>query len=106
MDEALRKIDRRKFMNGRWSMRAGVTVPGSTEVASILVQTRPEKLERVAHALEALPGTEIFGRDPKGKLVVVIEAADVALIGETLSTISTLPDVLTASLVFQATDQG
>ena len=98
------KIDRRKFMNGRWSMRAGAGAPGSAEIASILVQARPEKLAKAIRAIETLPGAQIFCRDPKGKIVVVLEATDVSVIGETLSTISTLPDVLTASLVFHGTD--
>lgn len=101
-----RSVDRRKFINGRWSARAEENPPGSAEIASILVQTRPERLDAATRAIEALPGTQIYSRDPKGKLVVVIEAADVGSIGGALSTISTMPDVLTAALVFHATDEG
>ena len=75
-------------------------------IASILVQARPEKLDAVARAVEALPGTQIYSRDPKGKFVVVIEARDVGSIGSTLNTISALPHVLTAALVFHGTDGG
>jgi nitrate reductase NapD len=101
-----RDVDRRKFINGRWSLRAENNPPGTAEIASILVQARPERLEAAARAIEALPGTQIYGRDPKGKLVVVIEAEDVGTIGGTLTAISTMPDVLTAALVFHATDDG
>lgn len=87
-------------------MPAGDNAPGCAEIASILVQTRPERLGGVVRAIEALPGTQIFCRDPKGKIVVVLEASDVTAIGETLGTISMLPNVLTASLVFHATDTG
>ena len=52
----------------------------------------------------ALSGCEIHGRDPRGKLVVVIEAADAGALGSTLNTIALLPDVYTASLVFHAID--
>jgi nitrate reductase NapD len=103
--EAPLNINRRKFINGRWSTRAGSSAPGCAEIASILVQTRPEKLARAIDAIETLPGTEIFGHDPKGKIVVVIEASDVSAIGETLGAISALPDVLTASLVFHGTTE-
>jgi nitrate reductase NapD len=89
-------------MNGGWAAAAAEPI---AEIASILVQTRPERLGRVAQAIEALPGTQIYGRDPKGKLVVVIEASDVGTIGATLNTISLLPNVLTAALVFHGTDQ-
>ena len=97
-------VDRRKFINGRWSVRAEENPPGTAEIASILVQTRPERLAAAARAIEALPGAQIYSRDPKGKLVVVIEAENVGTIGETLNTISAMPDVLTAALVYHATD--
>ena len=47
---------------------------------------------------------EIYGRDPVGKLVVVVDAADAGALGSTLNTIALLPDVYTASLVFHAID--
>jgi periplasmic nitrate reductase NapD len=99
-----RNVDRRKFINGRWVTLG--SEPHSIEIASILVQARPEKLDAVVRAVEALPGTQIYSRDPKGKFVVVIEARDVGSIGSTLNTISALPHVLTAALVFHGTDGG
>jgi nitrate reductase NapD len=97
-----REVDRREFINGRWSTRAD----SSIEIASVLVQARPDRLNAAAEAIEALPGTQIYSRDPKGKLVVVIEATDVGTIGTTLNTISLMPNVLTAALVFHGTDEG
>ena len=76
------------------------------EIASILAQIRPERLDAAASAIESLPGTQIYSRDPRGKLVVVVEAADVGAIGTILNTISLMPDVLTAALVFHGTDEG
>jgi nitrate reductase NapD len=99
-------IDRRKFMNGAWVSPHGNQTRDSAEIASVLVQTRAERLDTVARAIEALPGAQIYCRDPKGKLVVVIEGADTGSIGATLNAISALPHVLTASLVFQGTDTG
>ena len=99
-----RNVDRRKFINGRWTTidNSGASV----EIASMLVQARPDQLEAVASAIEALPGTQIYTRDARGKLVVVVEAADVGSIGETLNVMSSMPGVLSASLVFQGTDNG
>jgi nitrate reductase NapD len=54
----------------------------------------------------AIVGCEIHARDPKGKLVVVIEAADAGVVGTMLNTIALLPHVFSASLVFHATDAG
>jgi len=101
-----RSIDRRKFMNGGWMGPDDDRPSATIEIASILVQTRPERLKVVARAIEALPGAQIYSRDPKGKLVVVIEAADTGSIGATLNAISSLRHVITASLVFQGTDTG
>jgi len=100
-----RSFDRRKFINGRWTARSSHS-PDTVEIASILVQARPERLDLVARAIEALPGAQIYTRDPKGKLVVVIEAADTGTIGATLNAISSMPHVLTAALVFQGSDSG
>jgi nitrate reductase NapD len=101
-----RNVNRRKFINGRWSTRVDDNAPGAVEIASILVQARPERLDAAARAIEALPDTQIYSRDPRGKLVVVIETGDVSAIGATLNTISMMPDVLTAALVFHGTDEG
>jgi nitrate reductase NapD len=98
-----RNVDRRKFINGRWAIDVGKE-HDSVEIASIVVQTRPEHLTDVADAVEALPGAQIYTRDPKGKLIVVIEATDTGSIGATLNAISSLPHVLTASLVFPGSD--
>jgi len=96
-------VDRRKFINGRWVIDVR-RENDSVEIASIVVQARPEHLNEVADAIESLPSAQIYTRDPKGKLVVVIEAADTGSIGATLNAISLLPHVLTASLVFQGSD--
>ncbi len=96
-------VDRRGFINGRW--RTGAD-SAAFEIASILVQARPERLDAAAQAIEALSGAQIYSRDPKGKLVVVLEAPDVGSIGSTLNTISLMPDVLTAALVFHGTDEA
>jgi nitrate reductase NapD len=92
--------DRRNFLRGDWQPEA----TGSGEVASILVQARPEQLDGVSSAIAEISGAEIHGRDPRGKLVVVVEAPDVGAIGAILNRIQLLPSVLSASLVFHATD--
>jgi nitrate reductase NapD len=81
-----------------------VIAPPDGEIASILVQARPERLVEVETAILALAGCEIYGSDPKGKLVVVVDAADAGAVGSMLNTIALLPDVYTASLVFHAID--
>ena len=97
------EVDRRHFLNGHWPSRERRVA--AQEIASVLVQARPEWLDAAATAIEALPGVQVYGRDPRGKLVAVIEAADTGVIGTTLNMISQMPHVLTAALVFHGTDE-
>jgi nitrate reductase NapD len=74
------------------------------EIASVLVQVRPEQLDQVEAAIAAISGCEVHGRDPRGKLVIVVEALDASALGSTLNRIALLPHVCSASLVFHAID--
>jgi nitrate reductase NapD len=100
------RVGRRDFLHGRWGSDPADPPGAAFEIASILVQARPERLDEVAGAIAALPGTQIYGRDARGKLVVVVEASGSDRIGATLNTISLLPGVLTAALVFHGTDEA
>ncbi|TWC05756.1 periplasmic nitrate reductase chaperone NapD [Bradyrhizobium macuxiense] len=97
-------INRRTLITGRQLTMERVVAPPGDEIASILVQARPERLDAVEAAILALSGCEIFGRDPRGKLVVVVDAPDAGALGATLNTIALLPHVHSASLVFHAID--
>jgi len=97
-------IDRRALITGRRLKPDRVISPPHGEIASILVQARPERLVDVEAAIVSLGRCEIYGRDPIGKLVVVVDAPDAGTLGTTLNTITPLPDVYSASLVFHAID--
>jgi periplasmic nitrate reductase NapD len=97
-------IDRRTLITGRLLSFDRVITPPGGEIASILVQARPEHLTEVEAKILALSGCEVHGRDPKGKLVVVVEAKDAGSLGATLNTIALLSHVHSASLVFHAID--
>jgi len=99
-------IDRRALITGRVGVQDRVIPPPGAEIASILVQARPERLIDVEKAVAAINDCEIYGRDPRGKLVVVAEAASAGALGTILNTIAALPDVYSASLVFHAIDAG
>jgi len=99
-------IDRRSIITGRALSVERVIAPPGGEIASILVQARPERLDAVEADILALPGCEIHGRDPRGKLVVVVDAPDAGSLGSTLNTIALLAHVHSASLVFHAIDAG
>jgi nitrate reductase NapD len=99
-------IDRRALITGRLLNPDRIFAPPGSEIASILVQARPDRLDDVEAAIVALDGCEIYGRNPKGKLVVVVDAPDAGSLGTRLNTIALLPDVYSASLVFHAIDAG
>jgi nitrate reductase NapD len=73
-------IDRRALITGRLLNPDRVVAPPGGEIASILVQARPECLASVEATILALEGCEIYGRDPKGKLVVVVDAPDAGML--------------------------
>jgi nitrate reductase NapD len=97
-------IDRRSLIIGRLLNPDRVVAPPGGEIASILVQARPECLAEVEAGILALTGCAIYGRDPKGKLVVVVDVPDAGRLGTTLNTIALLPNVYSAALVFHAID--
>ncbi|QAU45182.1 chaperone NapD [Bradyrhizobium guangzhouense] len=96
------KLNRRALITGRVLSTDSVVTPPGCEIASILVQARPERLTEVEAEIGALPGCEIHGRDSRGKLVVVTEAPDAGSLGTLLNTIQSLRDVYSAALVFHA----
>ncbi len=97
-------LDRRALISGRIANASKLITPPDAEIASVLVQARPERLAELEVAIAALAGCEIHARDPKGKLVVVIEATSAGTLGATLNEIALLPNVFSAALVFHATD--
>ena len=99
-------IDRRALITGQMGRHDRVIAPPGTEIASILVQARPEHLTDVEKAVGAMKDCEVYQRDPRGKLVVLAETANAGALGTILNTIATLPNVYSASLVFHAIDAG
>jgi nitrate reductase NapD len=98
------RFDRRAFISGRLAPADALVAPPDAEIASVLVQARPERLGDVETAITALAGCEVHARDPRGKLVVVVEATSAGAVGAMLNTIALLPDVFSAALVFHAID--
>ncbi len=95
-------LNRRALITGRVLNPDRIVPPPGCEIASILVQARPDRLADVEAELTALPGCEIYGRDARGKLVVVTEAPDAGSLGTLLNTIQSLRHVYSAALVFHA----
>ena len=99
---------RRDFIRGQWDTAApGHAAPAcGVEIVSLIVGAWPQHLETVSEAILALGNAEIRGRDPQGKLIVVLEEPSQEAAGAKMIAISGLPHVLSASMVFQASDDG
>jgi|SRR5215216_3413712 len=97
---------RRQFIRGQWIAEAAARAPAdnTAEIASVLVQTRPERLASVQTAIEGIAGADVAQRDQCGKLVVVLDSSCGRSIGESLTQISLMPHVLSATLVFHGMD--
>ena len=89
-------IDRRQFLTGRVVSRP----PGPSHISSALVLAFPDRRAEIAERISRLPNTEVHGIE-NGKIVVVLEGADVGEIGERLTAISLMEGVLAANLVFE-----
>lgn len=97
---------RRQFIRGRWIEQTALKPAHdfAPEIASVLVQMRPERLAAIAEAISQLAGAEVAQRDARGKLVVVLDSTAGSSIGESLTQISLMPHVLSATLVFHGID--
>ena len=67
-------------------------------VSGIVVACRPEHLDEMAEAVNAIPWAEVRYTDPNGRLVVIIEASDVEESMDRLGDLQALPRVLMAEL--------
>jgi len=100
---------RRAFIRAEWSPAPPAQHAGSgrhVEIVSLIVSTWPQHLDAVSASILALGNTEIHGRDPKGKLIVVLEEPSQGAVGAKTHEISGLPHVLSATMVFQASDDA
>lgn len=97
---------RRQFIRGQWIPQTAARIAGGAtpEIASVLVQARPERLDSVQSAIAGISGAEIAQRDERGKLVVILDSSSGEPIGDNLTKLSLMPDVISATLVFHGLD--
>lgn len=69
-------------------------------ISSLVVHTAPEHLPVIRDQIEALENAEVWGDNPAGKIVVVLETATQGFLTETIETINNLPNVLGTALVY------
>lgn len=70
-------------------------------ITSLVVHVLPHSLAQVAAGVVAIPGAQVHGSHPAGKLVVTLEAPHAREILDCVSQIEQLYGVINASLVYQ-----
>lgn len=75
-------------------------------VSGILVQTRPEAVDRVQAELAALPGVEVHTATPAGRLITVVERDSDGALAAVLEDMQNTTGVLSAALVYHYSDDS
>ncbi len=74
-------------------------------IAGVIVQTKPQNIERVESAILAMEGAEIHGVD-KGRIVVTVESDDYRKTSDKVLELHQFDGVLSAVLVYQHGEDG
>ncbi|MFC3137010.1 chaperone NapD [Shewanella submarina] len=69
-------------------------------ISSLVVHTAPEHIAGISEQINAIPNAEVWGDNPKGKIVVVLESETQGFLTETIEKINNLPNVLGTALVY------
>ncbi|MFM0326841.1 chaperone NapD [Caballeronia glebae] len=70
-------------------------------IAGVVVYGRIEALQRIERALAALPGAQVHGSSPDGKIVLTLESDRSSCVAEQLQAVQSIPDVISTALVYQ-----
>lgn len=72
------------------------------DICGILVYARPGSVQVVTERLAAMPGVEVHGASPEGRMVVTIEERDgTPLTTDSIRSINEVAGVLSTALIYQ-----
>lgn len=69
-------------------------------ISGVVVRVYPDRLAAVHMQLETLPGVEVHGANPDGRLVVTVEQSGDRAMADTVVRMQELPGVLSASMIY------
>jgi nitrate reductase NapD len=92
------RLNRRQFLSGQ-------AASPQCHIASLVVQCRPEKLDKTCAAIEELQSTEIPVRDESGKFVVLLDMNSESELLERISEVQSIPGVIIVNLAYNQVDQ-
>ncbi|GJD59824.1 chaperone NapD [Methylobacterium dankookense] len=93
---------RRDLLGGRPA--ASPAAGGEHHVSGLVVHARPERLVAVLASLRAMPGLDVHGDTPAGKIVATLETPTEDDVVSRLGDIGELPGVLSTALVYHRFD--
>lgn len=73
-------------------------------ISSVVLHALPDFHPGLLKSLEAVPGLEIHGTSPEGKVVLTLEGQDINQVSETYQKLHDFEGVLSVSLVYQYSD--
>ncbi len=73
-------------------------------ICSMVVHTRPEKIEAVRHAITEHDGVEVHAVSEEGKMVVTIDHPDYTYCSERVMQMNNVDGVLSAALIYEYHD--
>jgi periplasmic nitrate reductase NapD len=89
---------RRDLLSGRSAASSGME--GEHHITGLVVHARPERLSGVLAVLRDMPGVEIHGDSPAGKIVVTLETRTEHDVVQRMGEIGELSGVLSTALVY------
>lgn len=73
-------------------------------IAGVVVRTRPQHLDDVRRHVVGVGGAEVHAATQDGRLVVTVEGADRRAVADGLFALNALPQVLSAVMVYEQSD--
>jgi periplasmic nitrate reductase NapD len=88
----------------RRALLRGDTDPLGVHISSLVVHCRQEAIPSLIGQINALPEADVPEHSPEGKLVVLLETANEAVIMDRISVIEQFPGVISVALVYHQID--
>lgn len=77
----------------------------NTSICGVLIHARQEDIKSVNDQLVSLTGVEVHATTEEGRMIVTVESDRAGEVGDTLMQLQLIPGVVSASLVYQFTDE-
>ena len=70
-------------------------------ICSLVVQVRPEHMEKVNQSFLSIDGLEVHAQTPDGKMIVVLDHPEREYCSQVMTDISQMPHIMSTSLVYE-----